>query len=396
MVGIEKGRTINFQFAQTDLNWEQKLYSKFYLLSSVLFMTKVKQLDLFTNIIDETEEEVLTFRYEISNYGADYPVDSLVKRLRSETIFVPPFQRRYVWNKIEASKFIESLLLGLPVPGVFLSKEPITNKLLIVDGQQRLLSLKYFYDKRFKDNSDFKLVNVQPDLEGKTYDDLNPSDQNRLDDSIIHSTIIKQEVPDDDESSIYQIFERINSGGRPLSPQEIRACIYYGRYNKLLVDLAMNNEIWRKLIGGEHNDRLKEEELILRYFSLLYHRNTYQKPMKEFLNKHMSLNRNLVINSGKDLRKVFIASTSFIYEALGKNAFRIQRGVHSAIFDAIMIGVTERILKKGKPDIEKFKIAYNKLLENKDFKRYYISGTSDENSVESRINYAIEKFMSLD
>ncbi|GAA4327738.1 DUF262 domain-containing protein [Pontixanthobacter gangjinensis] len=359
-------------------------------------MAKNNQLDLFTNIIDDTEEEVLTFRYEISNYGADYPVDSLVKRLRSEAIFVPPFQRRYVWNKFEASKFIESLLLGLPVPGVFLSKEPVSNKLLIVDGQQRLLSLMFFYDKKFKDGSEFKLVGVQQDLEGKTYDDLNPSDQHRLDDSIIHSTIIKQEVPDDDESSIYQIFERINSGGRPLSPQEIRACIYYGKYNELLVDLAMNNEVWRKLIGGEHNDRLKEEELILRYFSLLFHRSIYQKPMKEFLNKHMALNRNLNIHSAKNLKKVFNNTISYVYEALGKNAFRLQRGVHSAIFDSVMIGVTERIIKKGEPDIDKFKKAYEELIENKEFKKSYTSATSDENSVEIRINLAVEKFMSLD
>ena len=105
------------------------------------------QLDLFTPIIDETENEVLTFRYEITSYGADYPVDSLVRRLKNKTIFVPPFQRRFVWNKFESSKFIESLLLGLPVPGIFLSKEPEMNKLLIVDGQQRLLSLLFCLPK---------------------------------------------------------------------------------------------------------------------------------------------------------------------------------------------------------------------------------------------------------
>lgn len=83
-------------------------------------MEHSSQLDLFKEIINETETEVLTFRYEIANYGADYPVDSLVKRLRSEVVFVPSFQRRFVWNIYEASKFIESLLLGLPVPGIFL------------------------------------------------------------------------------------------------------------------------------------------------------------------------------------------------------------------------------------------------------------------------------------
>lgn len=352
------------------------------------------QLDLFTPIIDETENEVLTFRYEITSYGADYPVDSLVRRLKNKTIFVPPFQRRFVWNKFESSKFIESLLLGLPVPGIFLSKEPELNKLLIVDGQQRLLSLLFFYNQKFKDDTEFRLVGVQSDLEGKTYEDLSPSDKNRLDDSIIHSTIIKQEVPDDNESSIYQIFERINSGGRPLSPQEIRACIYYGKYNELLVDLAKKKE-WRNLIGGEHNDRLKEEELILRYFSLYYHRNSYTKPMKEFLNREMSSNRNLSKHSEDDLRKIFNLSINYLNKAVGKTAFRSQRGVHSAIFDSIMVSITERIIKKGEPDLQEFRIAYDQLLTDKKFRHYYTSGTSDENNVEARINLALEKFMDI-
>jgi uncharacterized protein with ParB-like and HNH nuclease domain len=79
-----------------------------------------KQLDIkFTDFIDETEDENIPFRYEINSYGADYPVESLVSKIDKKTILIPPFQRRYIWNKKEASKFVESLLLGLPVPGIF-------------------------------------------------------------------------------------------------------------------------------------------------------------------------------------------------------------------------------------------------------------------------------------
>jgi hypothetical protein len=73
---------------------------------------------------------VVPFRYSLTSYGADYPIDGLVKRLRDTSIFIPPFQRGYVWNLRQASRFIESLLLGLPVPGVFFSREPDTQKLL--------------------------------------------------------------------------------------------------------------------------------------------------------------------------------------------------------------------------------------------------------------------------
>src|SRR5215210_7821651 len=97
-------------------------------------------------VISELDDfsDVVPFKYSITSYGADYPVDSLVKRLREKDIFVPPFQRAYVWDARRASKFVESLLLGLPVPGIFLSREDDSGRLLVIDGQQRLRTLEYF------------------------------------------------------------------------------------------------------------------------------------------------------------------------------------------------------------------------------------------------------------
>jgi len=357
-------------------------------------MTESNQLDLFTKIIDNTEQEVIPFRYEITSYGADYPVDGIISRLNKGSIFVPPFQRRYVWNKFEASKFIESLLLGLPVPGIFLSKETETKTLLIVDGQQRLLSLKYFYNNEFKDGTEFGLVGVQADLEGKSYEDLDETDKNRLNDSIIHATVVKQDEPEDDDSSVYQLFERINSGGRPLSPQEIRACIYYGSYNELLVNLTSNSD-WRNIIGGEHNERLKEEELILRFFSLYFHHTDYKKPMKAFLNRRMSMNRNFELVSSKSMETTFNSTTKFINETLGDKAFRLERGVHSAIFDSVMVGTANRLRNGEITDKETFVDYYYSLLGDSNFEEAYNRATSDEASVSKRLNLAIEAFSNL-
>jgi uncharacterized protein with ParB-like and HNH nuclease domain len=349
-----------------------------------------QQLDLF---IDETENEHIEFRYEITSYGADYPVDSLVKRIANQAIFVPPFQRRYVWNIFEASKFIESLILGLPVPGIFLSKEKDKNNLLIVDGQQRLLTLSYFYKNQFK-GEEFRLVGVQNDLEGKTYNSLTQSDKNRLDDSIIHATVVKQDQPDDDESSIYQIFERINSGGRPLSPQEIRACIYYGRYNELLVELT-KSPMWRSVIDTEHNERLKEEELILRFFSLYYDLKLYKKPMKDFLNKRMSANRNLELYDETKLKLLFETTISAIGNIFGNMAFRIQRGIHTAVFDSVMIGVARRLEKGSINEYEDFRQQYIDLVSSEAFYKQINTGTSDEASIAKRIILATEAFQKV-
>src|ERR1043165_4796643 len=102
-------------------------------------------------VIKDVADESLVLKYSITSYGTDFDVDGLVRRIEREDIYVPPFQRAYVWNLKQASRFIESLLLGLPVPGIFLSKESDSQRLLVIDGQQRLRSLLYFYRGVFSD-----------------------------------------------------------------------------------------------------------------------------------------------------------------------------------------------------------------------------------------------------
>lgn len=339
-------------------------------------------------IIDDVESEELSYRYEITSYGADYPVDSIVKRIKDEVIYVPPFQRNYVWNLAQASKFVESLVLGLPVPGVFLSKENTTGRLLIVDGQQRLMSLTNFYAGIFK-GKEFVLTGLNSDLNGKTYQTLNASDRIRLDDSIIHATIVRQDQPNDEESSIYLIFERLNTGGKPLTPQEIRACIYYGEFNQFLGELQKFPD-WR-IVFGKENERLKEQELFLRFFALYYERDTYTKPLKGFMNKFMSKNRNFEKYGRAELEDVFKKTVKIFAETIGNKSFRIGGPLNSAAFEATMIGLAER-LKKGAVDLEKFTIAYAELLGNPEFIDRAKGATSDEKQLQERIQLAIDKF----
>ena len=163
-------------------------------------------------------DEVIPFTYSITSYGADYPVDSLIKRIENNDIIVPTFgqqltkdseivgfQRDYVWPRPKADRFIESLLLGLPVPGIFLVKEP-SGVLLVLDGHQRLYTLRAYYEGVIH-RTEYRLANVQERFEGKRYKDLDIEDRRRLDDSIIHATIVRQDEPKEDQSSIYVIFD---------------------------------------------------------------------------------------------------------------------------------------------------------------------------------------------
>ena len=157
-------------------------------------------------IVDSLDEatEVIPFTYSITSYGADYPVDSLVKRTNSEDIIVPTFehheqlsndldafQREYVWTRVKADRFIESLLLGLPVPGIFLVKEP-SGRFLVLDGHQRLFTLRAFCDGVIH-GKEYRLEGVQERFKGKTYRELDVEDRRRIDDSIIHATVVRQD-----------------------------------------------------------------------------------------------------------------------------------------------------------------------------------------------------------
>lgn len=333
------------------------------------------------------EEEPSTLKYKITSYGADYPVDGLVKRLNSDIIFLPEFQRHYVWTITQASKFVESLLLGLPVPGIFLSKISDSTKMEIIDGQQRLKTLEYFYANEFKGNI-FKLTGVTKPYNGKTYKSLDSEDKQTLDDSIIHATIIKQDKPEDDDSSIYYIFERLNTGGTQLRPQEIRACVYHGSLNKFLSNLE-NNEYWQTIYGKPDN-RLKSQETILRYFSFLFNKEKYEKPLKEFLNKYMKSNREFQKQSKEILENNFKKTTKFLAETLGNKAFRPKGQLVASIIDSVMVSTTKLLETNPKISPDIFIKRYNDLIIDGDFLDSVANATSDESVVTKRFNKSDE------
>ena len=152
---------------------------------------------------DLLEDDIV---YDITTFGADYTIDGLVKRFERGDIFRPNFQRNFVWTHPQASKFIESILLGLPVPSIFLYKEDGTNKHLIVDGLQRLTTLHAFLvTKMLPNDRAFRLTEVKKRYQNKTFNDLDAADQRRFEDAIIHTMIIQQISPNDDNSSVYHI-----------------------------------------------------------------------------------------------------------------------------------------------------------------------------------------------
>jgi Protein of unknown function DUF262 len=343
------------------------------------------------NVVDETEKEASSPTiYGISSYGADYTVDLLVKRMRSGAYIVPPFQRSYVWSIRKASRFIESLLLGLPVPGIFLYKETATPNYLIVDGHQRLKTLQFFLDGYFGERK-FRLEEVQERWNGNTFDELSELDRRNLEDAIIHTIIFSQDDPPENNSSIYHVFERLNTGGMTLTPQEIRHCINHGNFTSLLTRLNQVEE-WRK-VYGEANKRLKDQELILRFLALFYELDTYERPMNEFLNTFMAKHRDLDEGRQTEFASVFEAAVQAAHGSLGDRAFRPERSLNAAVYDAVMVGLAKRLKDRPvPPEAEKIRDAYDRLLADDEFQQAFRKATSDEESVKTRIRLATAYF----
>ncbi len=335
--------------------------------------------------VKEDEEKEAPARYAISSYGTDFPVDALVKRLKRGDILTPPFQRDYVWTRPQASRFIESLLRGLPVPGIFLSKEPDTEKLLIIDGQQRLKTLQFFCNGMLR-SREFSLRGVQTEFEGITYESLKPDDRRRFDDSVIHATIVRQDEPSQDQSSVYHIFERLNTGGTDLNAQEIRACVSHGPFIDALADLNETPE-WRTLYGKK-SARRKDQELILRFLALYFRIDKYQRPMKDFLNRFTALNRQLARYGKGQLTNLFVPTVRILAEHVGGSAFRPVRSLNAAAYDAVMVGTARRIERGKIKKPEDLKGLIQKLFELDGFKENYMTATTDPDHLRKRIEIA--------
>jgi hypothetical protein len=343
-------------------------------------------------ILDAVSDEIETpYTYTITSYGADYPVDGLVKRIKDGSILVPAFQRGYVWDLTRASRFIESLLLGLPVPGIFLAKDPETQKLWVVDGQQRLWTLQYFYEGVFAGSGRvFALKGVDSRFLNATYKSLRDEDRRRLDDAIIHATIVRQDQPSEDESSIYKVFERLNTGGVQLTAQEIRSCIYEGPCRDLLRDLN-ENPAWRQIFGPPSKNQ-RDQELILRFLALYFDGDKYTQPMKGFLNTFMGRNRHLKRYSREDIAHAFNSAIEKAFECFGKQAFRRQNLLNAALVDSVMIGLARRLSRGPINDCVALRERYTQLLMAEEFVAATETGTSAEQSVNRRIEMASAAF----
>lgn len=327
---------------------------------------------------EETPEEETepSLKYEIMNYPADTTLQGYVEMWDRKELEIPDFQRKYVWDQVRASKLIESFLLGLPIPGVFLFKPREKPVYLIIDGQQRINSIIAFIKGEFKERV-FRLKNVSEQWNGKRFIELSEEEQFRLKGNVLRSTIIQQINPNDN-SSIYQIFERLNTGGLNLSLMEIRQCISFGPFIEHLKHLN-ENEYWRKILGKNQPDnRLRDVELILRCLALQKKFSEYDKPMKGFLNDYAEEQRQENTNYEESESRFSVICASII-DQLGEKPFHFRGKINYGLLDAFL----SSLLIFGPKD--NLKIIFDNLVKNDNFIDSITRNTSDVQQVKNRI-----------
>lgn len=337
-------------------------------------------------LYEETEGEDeggMVAPYQISFFPADFTLQGYLEKDRNKQLVIPPFQRNYVWDVVKASRLIESFLLGLPVPGVFLYKEKKTNRLQVIDGQQRITSALRFFSGAFEERV-FRLKGVHPRWEGRTFEELEESDRFQLQDTVLRATVVQQLDPDDD-SSIYHVFERLNTGGVNLNPMEVRKCVYFGPHFRMLECLNAY-PVWRKIVGRLTPDRrLRDVELVLRVLAFGYDSAEYEKPMKQFLNAHMRkarrMPKNILDEHIEDAERRFKLTADKIVGALGENPFHLRQRLNYAITDAVFSVVFQNLDAISE---SKLREAYQKLTQNHDFLDAVSVSTSDDKQVRIR------------
>ena len=372
---------------------------------------------------DSPEQGGLIGEYEISASPNDFNVRTLYDFIDSGIVKVPGFQRNYVWDIKRASKLIESLLIGIPVPQIFLYEEA-KNSFLVIDGQQRYFTIYFFKKKRFPIKSkrfelrrifdeakgipdhiladsnyfvDFnlKLAEQLPDrknrFNGLNYSTLRDEDRTALDLRTIRNIIIKQNSPDDGDSVVFEIFNRLNTGGVNLKPQEIRTSLYHSAFYDMLYRVNLDTN-WRKLTPDATPDlNMKDVEILLRGFAMLVNSSNYRPSLSKFLNEFSLKAKSFSNELITQLESLFEAFTRSVVELDEKIFFTKSGRFNISVYEAIFVALCEKAF------IEKTNVIRNttidkieQLKSDSDFSKASLEGTAGTASVTIRLNKARE------
>ena len=286
---------------------------------------------------------------------------------RGTLVLDPDFQRSDVWKKKDQSELIESILIGIPIPLIYLFEDE-NGKRQIVDGKQRITALKKFI------NDDFALskLSMLSDLSGKKFSEIAPLLQSKLEDYQLHTYVIQPPTP---EYVKFNIFERVNRGGVKLNKQEMRHALYLGKATQLIQELAESQEFILATAFDKKSNRMRDRYLILRFIAFyLWEKGQltgikYNSDIDDFLAVVMQfLNTKASDKLLKHVKDISLPAMNNVHEILGIDAFRFQpknggkkRPVNMGLFEMLLfsfcsLDVRHMNAENSKRVVEKYKL----------------------------------------
>jgi hypothetical protein len=278
-------------------------------------------------------------------WSTDWTTETILSQLNKGNIELSPsFQRRDAWGIDRKSKFIESIILGLPIPQIILAeRKEKKGTYIVIDGKQRLLSIRQFYaqedDKVFTPLA-IKGLPILTDLNGKKMNEIkeNPdlADYISAFENQSIRTIIIRSWPD--QSFLYTVFLRLNTGSLPLSPQELRQALQPGFFTTFADEFSVTSEQIKKALGLEKPDyRMRDVEVVVRYFAFINFIEDYNGNLKDFFdntcerfNKEWPEKKDEILSQSNELNNAI----DFVFEIFEENAFnKYYNGKYTGIFN---------------------------------------------------------------
>lgn len=318
----------------------------------------------------------------------------------------PFYQRRTRWDEKMQSRLIESFLINIPVPPIVLYEKEF-NRYEVMDGQQRITALRDFYDNRLKLTG----LELWPELNGRTYANLPAKIKAGIDRRSISTIVLITESASDPEEAflLKQLaFERLNTGGVDLSRQEIRNCLYYGKFNKLLLDLSKNPilaDAWGIPIDDEKElkennlyKKMEDAELVLRFFALR-HVEDFRRGMEEFLDLYMMKSLNFSDEDIDILKDIFLQTINLAHQIYSSNLFKPfdpktdtwKENAYKAYYDAVMVGFSRHLANADTLIEKKFRvIEETKKLFERDKSKLFTGGGRTQSDIKERIKLVDE------
>lgn len=368
------------------------------------------------NIITMSDKEI-NAKYKrgeirIVTEQARYPVKSIKSMLDGDDYKLnPEYQRRKRWDNGRKSRLIESFIMNVPLPPIFLYEYDYS-KFEVMDGLQRLTSIYDFYSEKFTLGG----LEYWKELEGKKYSELPQEIQRGIDRRYISSIVLLEETAKTEKEAeeLKQIvFERLNSGGEKLTPQETRNALYNGNFNQLCIKLS-NNESFRKmwkiplesegeqkLLTSEAYRKMEDVQLVLRFFAYRF-LDKLRDSIEDFLDAYLKQANSFQDKTIEKLETLFIDSIETAYLIFGEDAFispvyerkvtKPQKTIYDPLMQAIAMNIAKKdILIKNSEKIKKEK--YHKMWIDENKTQKFFDGRDNQApTVLERIKYFDELF----